>query len=131
VLVGDELSTLLEQGWENEPRVIRKSGKYSIRETLSLLSAVDMVVGPETGVLNAAGSLPVPKIVFMSHSSGEQLTKHWTNVRAVEPKNTPCFPCHRMHYTFERCNRDEATGTAKCQADISVDQAWEAFKELT
>lgn len=131
VLVGDELSTLLEQGWENEPRVIRKSGKYSIRETLALLGAVDMVVGPETGVLNAAGHMDVPKIVFMSHSGGEQLTKYWTNVRAIEPQNTACFPCHRLHYNFDRCTRDEATGVAKCQADISIDQAWTAFKELT
>jgi ADP-heptose:LPS heptosyltransferase/predicted SAM-dependent methyltransferase len=131
VLVGDELSTLLESGWEHETRVIRKSGKYSIRETLALLDVVDMVVGPETGVLNAAGHLPVPKIVFMSHSGSDQLTKHWTNVKALTPKNTACYPCHRMHYTFERCNRDDATGTAKCQADISLDEAWTAFKELT
>jgi ADP-heptose:LPS heptosyltransferase/predicted SAM-dependent methyltransferase len=131
VLVGDELSQMLETGWENEPRVMRRSGKYTIRETLALLDVVDLVVGPETGVLNAAGHLPVPKIVFLSHSSAENLTKYWVSVRAVEPKNTPCFPCHRLHYSFERCKRDEATGTAACQADISVDQAWQAFKELT
>lgn len=131
VLVGDALSTLLEQGWESEPRVIRKSGKYSIRQTLALLDAVDMVVGPETGVLNAAGQMDVPKIVFMSHSSSEQLTKHWKNVRAIEPRDTPCFPCHMLHYSFDHCNKDEATGTAKCQANASLDDAWEAFKALT
>jgi ADP-heptose:LPS heptosyltransferase/predicted SAM-dependent methyltransferase len=131
VMVGDELSQLLEQGWEKEPRVIRKSGKYTIRETLSLLDVVDMVVGPETGVLNAAGHLPVPKIVFMSHSSQENLTKYWTNVRAVEPKNTACFPCHAMVYSFDTCHRDEATGVAKCAADTSLDDVWQAYKELT
>jgi ADP-heptose:LPS heptosyltransferase/predicted SAM-dependent methyltransferase len=131
VLVGDEMSQLLEQGWENEPRVIKKAGKYSIRETLSLLSEVDMVVGPETGVLNAASHLPVPKIVLLSHSSAENLTKHWTNSRAIEPRNTACFPCHAMHYSFDHCHRDDATGTAKCQADISIDQVWDAYKELT
>lgn len=131
VTVGDELSTLLEQGWEKESRVFRKSGKYTIRQTLALLAAVDMVCGPETGVLNAAGHMDVAKIVLMSHSGAEQLTKHWTNVRAVEPKNTACFPCHAMHYSFDHCSRDEATGVAKCQADIGVDEVWSAFKELT
>lgn len=130
VLVGDELSRMLESGWENEPRVICKAAKYTIRQTLALLDVVDIVVGPETGVLNAAGHLPVPKIVLMSHSSAQQLTRYWTNVRAIEPK-TSCFPCHRMHYNFDRCKRDAETGVAKCQADISLDQVWEAFKELT
>jgi ADP-heptose:LPS heptosyltransferase len=118
-------------GWEKEPRVLKKCGKYTIRETLCLLAEVDMVVGPETGVLNAAGQMNVPKIVMLSHSSPENLTKYWVNAKVLTPPNTACFPCHRMHYSFERCNRDEATGTAACQADISIDQAWEAFKELT
>jgi ADP-heptose:LPS heptosyltransferase/predicted SAM-dependent methyltransferase len=131
VLVGDEFCTMLERGWENEPRVIRKSGKYSIRETLSLLDVVDMVVGPETGVLNAASHLPVPKIIFLSHSSQENLTKHWVNTKPVEPKNTACFPCHAMVYSFDTCHRDDATGVAKCAADTSIDDAWQAFKELT
>lgn len=131
VTVGDELSILLEAGWEKEPRVIRKAGKYSIRQSMALLGEVDMVVGPETGMLNAAGQMDVPKLVFMSHSSGEQLTKYWKNVRAIEPQNTPCFPCHRMHYSFDHCSKDEAVGTARCASDIGVDQAWQAFKELT
>lgn len=131
VTVGDELSTLLEAGWEKEPRVIRKAGKYSIRQSMALLAEVDMVVGPETGMLNAAGQMDVPKIVFMSHSSAEQLTKYWKNVRAVEPVGISCFPCHRMHYSFEHCNRDDATGTAACASSISTDMAWQAFKELT
>jgi ADP-heptose:LPS heptosyltransferase/predicted SAM-dependent methyltransferase len=131
VMVGDAFCTLLEQGWEQESRVIRKSGKYSIRETLSLLGEVDMVVGPETGVLNAAAHLGVPKIIFLSHSSEENLTKHWINTKVVNPKDTPCFPCHAMVYTFDTCHRDDATGVAKCAANTSLEDAWQAFKELT
>lgn len=131
LLVGDDLSQLLERGWEKEPRVLCRSGKYGVRETLALLDQVDLVVGPETGVLNAAGHMQVPKIVFLSHSSAENLTKYWTNTIALAPKNTACFPCHRMHYSFEHCARDDAIGVAKCQSDISLDQAWEAFMQLT
>jgi ADP-heptose:LPS heptosyltransferase/predicted SAM-dependent methyltransferase len=131
VLVGDAFSQLLEQGWESEPRVIRKSGKYTIRQTLALLAEVDMVIGPETGVLNAAGHMSVPKLMFMSHSGADQLAKYWTNVRTVEPKNTPCFPCRSMVYSFDTCHKDEATGVAKCAANTSLDDAWQAFKELT
>lgn len=131
VMVGDHFCQLLEQGWEKESRVIRKSGKYSIRQTLALLSEVDMVLGPETGVLNAAGQMDVAKIVLMSHSAPNQLIAHWKNARAVEPKNTPCYPCHMLHYTFEHCNRDEGTGVSMCSANTSIEDVWQAFKELT
>lgn len=128
VTVGDDMSQLLEQGWDKEPRVICKSGKYTIRQSMALLEQCDMVIGPETGMLNAAAHLDVPKVVFLSHSSQENLTKHWKNVFALEPANTDCYPCHMMHYGFEHCRRDEASGTAKCQSDISLERAWVAFE---
>src|SRR4029077_15357895 len=53
VFVGGEAAQILEQGWEKEPRVHRKSGRWAIRETLSFIEQADLVIGPETGVLNA------------------------------------------------------------------------------
>lgn len=142
-LVGDHLCKLLEIGWEKEKRVHRKSGEWTIRQTLSFLEVCDLVVGSETGVLNAAGMLEVQKIVCLSHSTDENLTKHWKNTTALVPDNTPCYPCHMMHYNFDHCSRDfdkdcEAcktkscsvhTGVAKCQANISADQMWSAIVE--
>lgn len=127
VTVGDDLSEMLEMGWEKEPRVICKSGKYTIRESMALLSVCDVVVGPETGILNAAAHMPMPKLVMLSHSSVENLTRYWVNTTSLEP-TAHCYPCHQMHYSFEHCNRDEESGTALCQSSIGVDQAWQAFK---
>jgi ADP-heptose:LPS heptosyltransferase len=79
VFVGDPLSQMLEQGWEHEPRVKKKCGRWSIRETLAFVDQVDLVVGPETGVLNAASMLNVPKVTCLSHSSEENLTRDWVN----------------------------------------------------
>lgn len=128
VTVGDEWSQLLERGWENEPRVVRMSGKYTIRQSMALLDQCDLVIGPETGMLNAASHMPMPKIVLLSHSSRENLTKHWINTTAMEPRGTDCYPCHRMHYTFEHCCRDEATGVAKCAANTDLEDVWSAFE---
>lgn len=125
VTVGDEACQMIEAGWENESRVVRKAGKYTIRETLSLLAECDLVIGPETGVMNAAAMLPMPKVMFLSHSSANNLTKGWQNTISLEPK-VDCFPCHRMHYDWSNCRKDESTGTAACQVSISVDQAWDA-----
>ncbi len=121
VLVGDQLCQLLEQGWEAEPRVLCRSGKWTIRQSIAFAQVADLVIGSETGVLNAIAFDQTPKIVAMSHSSIENLTRDWANCISLEPK-TACYPCHQMHYNFDYCPRDEATGVSQCQADITVDE---------
>jgi len=126
VTVGDELCKLLEQGWEKESRVITKSGKWSIRKTLAFLDHCSVVIGPETGVLNAASTLPCHKIVMLSHSSKENLSKHWNNTSTLEPEyyDNYCFPCHKMHYGFKTCYRDSETGGAMCAAKINPNDVY-------
>lgn len=118
ILTGDHACVLLEQGWEQEPRVRCESGNMPIRATLTLAGHVDCVVGPETGVLNAVAFDPVPKVVMLSHSSRENLTKHWVKCMTLAPENTPCYPCHRLHYGPEFCHRHEQTGAALCALNI-------------
>jgi ADP-heptose:LPS heptosyltransferase/predicted SAM-dependent methyltransferase len=140
VLVGDENCQILEGGWEGESRVVCRSGKWTIRQSLAFLEQCDLVIGPETGVLNAAALMPVPKIVFLSHSSHENLTRDWTNVTALEPQNTPCYPCHILHYSFASCREGfiadpEKPGEmlrvgALCQVNITPDQMWNAVAPL-
>lgn len=133
VLVGGPECVILEQGWENELRVHKTSGKWSIRQSLSFLDQCQLVIGPETGVLNAASCVPVSKIVFLSHSSHENLTRDWLNVTPIWSKRTSCpkrpegVPaCHMLHYGWAHCKMDEGTSTAQCQADIDTGEVWEA-----
>jgi hypothetical protein len=116
-LVGDELCRLLESGWEDNPRVNCLSGKIGIRETLALAQACDCVVGPETGVLNAVAFEPMAKVCILSHSSAENLTKHWVNAEAIEPP-TACYPCHRLHYGRKFCPEHEPTGASLCAWEV-------------
>lgn len=130
VLVGGPECEMLEAGWEKEKRVLRTSGKWVIRQTLAFLDQVDMVIGPETGVLNAASNMEIPKIIFLSHSSVENLTRDWKNTVSLTPKNTPCYPCHILHQGWQFCFKDEEKGVAKCQSDISPDDCWEHVERL-
>jgi ADP-heptose:LPS heptosyltransferase/predicted SAM-dependent methyltransferase len=128
VLVGDDVCQILEQGWEAEPRVLRRSGRWSIRQSMAFCDYANVVVGCETGLLNCAGLLDVPKVIVLSHSSQENLTKHWKNTIALEPP-TPCHPCHRMHYGFDFCFQHEESGVAQCQADVSAADMVAAIKQ--
>ena len=111
--------------------VHRRSGKFSIRESLVFMSVADMAIGPETGLMNAAAQLAYPKVVFLSHSSDENLTRDWVNVHPLASENTTCPgrgnnespACHQLHYQWEHCKKTEA-GVAQCQADIAPDQAY-------
>lgn len=127
VTAGGELEQILEIGWEKEPRVVCKAGKWTIRQTLAIAQQADIVFGPETGVLSGVAFEPNLKIVCLSHSSHNNLTKHWHNTAALAPVDTPCYPCHQMHYGWEHCQQDEETGQAKCMANITVDAVWNAI----
>lgn len=113
-------------------RIVRTCGEWPIRGTMALARKVDLVVGPETGVLNSVSHLDIPKVVFLSHSSEENLTKHWPRTKALTPVagSTACYPCHRLHYDWSRCNQDKVTGAALCQANITVEDTVEAILAL-
>lgn len=127
-LVGDQACRLLEMGWEKEKRVIPLSGELSIRDTLALAQVADIVVGCETGVLNAVAFEKNRKVVMLSHSSNDNLTKHWENTFVmVPPPSLKCYPCHRLHYTMEHCQEDEETGAAMCQRLIDPIDVYSAI----
>lgn len=138
ILAGEEKHKEIEEAIQNAAkqfagsaqRIIRTCGLWPIRGTMSLAQKVDVVVGPETGVLNSVSHMEMPaKVVFLSHSTHENLTKHWPNTTALAPVegSTACYPCHRLHYDWSRCNQDKATGTAKCQVNIPIEHAVDAI----
>ncbi len=97
VTVGDALSKLLE--WDH-PRTIRRCGEFGIRKSLVLTKYADCVVGPETSALNAASCFDTPKVLLLSHSSVENLSKYWENtINLFQP--VECYPCHKIHYTLD------------------------------
>lgn len=129
ILTGDAACKLLEQGWENEPRIRCESGAMDIRSTLTMAVLVDCVVGPETGVMNAVAFENNDKVLMLSHSSKENLSKNWCHTTTLEPANTACFPCHRLHYGSTFCPQHEETGAALCQLDIAPERVFAAIRE--
>lgn len=133
VLVGGADCVILEAGWEKEPRIHTFSGKWKMRQTMAFLEQCDLIIGPETGVLNAASCMDVSKICILSHSSYENLTRDWKNTIAIASENTTCPgrganeapACHQLHYVWSLCKKDEETGTAQCQKDITSEEVWD------
>lgn len=109
-------------------RIVRATN-WSVRQSYTMATIADVVVGPETGLVHAAGALDeVASVVLLSHSSAGNLTKHFRRCTALEPERTPCFPCHRLHHAWDHCTRDEATGAALCAASISPKRVVDAIQ---
>ncbi len=127
ITVGDYACQILETGWEEEKRVHRMSGELPIRETLALAMQCDLVIGPETGVLNGVAFEAMPKVLMLSHSSEKNLSRDWVNTESLHG-DVPCYPCHRLHQTPDYCPREENTRAAVCTFELAPNDVWEAIK---
>ncbi|MBF0214009.1 MAG: hypothetical protein HQM00_10685 [Magnetococcales bacterium] len=128
VTVGSRNCQILEEDLPQDPRIVRRSGVWSIRETMAFAQTATVVVGPETGVLNAVGTSDGPcKVLLLSHSSRANLAKHWKRTIALEPTGVPCFPCHQLHYGKETCIENADTGAAQCATRIGPEAVHQAI----
>lgn len=85
-------------------RLINNCGQWTVRNSIIAAKYASLVIGPETMLTNAAGSLGTATITLLSHSTHEALCKHWgANDFCLAPEDTPCYPCFQLHYTQESC----------------------------
>lgn len=105
------------------------AGVFEVREALTFAQIADCVVGPESGMNNSVAMSDNPKVIYLSHSSHENLTKHWVNTLVLEPdrEKCPCFPCHRLHYGWQHCVQNAETQAAQCASSIPPDAVFDAI----
>ena len=132
ITVGDSFCYALE--WLHK-RTVCRSGIDTIRDTLLRTKTADLVIGCETGVLNAAGCWDVPKIILYSHTKHENLSLYFKNVYPIHP-DVECAPCYRMIQFDEvtpdaRCNPIESVGGASvCMASIRPERVINAIESV-
>ena len=73
VTVGDELCQMLEGIKDN--RVVRRAGRWSMRDSALACKYVNLVVCPDTGLLHSAGCFDTPKIGLIGSNTKNNLTK--------------------------------------------------------
>lgn len=115
ISVGDEACQLMERS--ESMRYIPRAGRWKLRQSLVMTKYVDLVIGCETGILNAAGCFPTPKITLLSHSKHENLCKYWKNDYCLAPENTFCHPCHMLHYVHPQGKECPNCGTTHMQKE--------------
>lgn len=93
-------------GGFSHPQVVSMMGKINQRAAMMMTKYVDLVVAPETGVLNASGCFDTPKIGLLTHSNKENLTKYFINDYSIQSR-AHCSPCHRLVRNSGVCPKSE------------------------
>ncbi len=126
--VGEPACRLLE--W-NHPRTRKRVGTWNIRKSFVMTKYADLVIGPETGVLNAAGCFDTAKVLMLSHSSHENISKYWKNCYPVsaKPFMAPCHPCHKMIYSVDDCITNKVIKAPVCTAHLEPEIVLEAMEK--
>lgn len=101
ILVGGHTCQILECAFPKNAQIVKRSGDYSFRQSALLAKHVDLVVSPDTGFLHAAGCWSTPKIGLLTHTSRENITKHFENDFSIESE-APCAPCFRLIQDAEK-----------------------------
>lgn len=85
------------------PRVFSMIGSdVSIKQAVHRMKYADMVIGPETFLLVAAGMFGTPKIFLATTSSVWQMTQYQRNDFSIQAP-VHCSPCHRAIYYEDDC----------------------------
>jgi ADP-heptose:LPS heptosyltransferase len=129
ITVGGQPEKLLELASDDSPNYLHKCGRWTIRNVAAAVKYADLVVGPETGVLNMAGCFSTPKITMLTHSSWANLCKYWDNDYSVQSRQS-CSPCHRMIYMENDCPKDEQFKVCRCASQFDPTDILPKMKEV-
>lgn len=119
--MAEQIVSSVSQWTHNAINRVKLMLNHDLREVLTIAQYADLVIGPETGVLNSVATTDIPKVALLSHSSAVNLTNDWANCVALAPVNTPCYPCHRLHMDFAHCHKAPDQSSALCAFNISAD----------
>lgn len=91
-----------------------------VRVAYALAQRADLVAGPETGLMNAVAYESPRKVILLSHSSPDNLPKHWRSTQVLTPR-CDLYPCVRMHGPGSECPADPQTGRSACASSIAIE----------
>lgn len=119
-------SELANDVWEYERTISYVNGTspndISYKQSMLMTKYADFVLGPETGMLTAAGMMGTPKTCLFTISGMDQMVKYHRNDFSVQSKSD-CSPCHIMAYTGIICDREKRFNAfPKCIEEFDLDE---------
>ena len=124
--VGEDICKILE--WQH-PRAKCYSGVWNIRRSLIMTQYADVVIGPDTGVMHGVGCFPTPKILLLSSTTEENISKYWENCTVLSA-NVSCQPCFILHFRAGSCVLDEQIGSPICMSKLKAMDVYDSLEKV-
>lgn len=144
---GSPRAAILERGIHEMPGVdhrrflpLASNGgpAWTLRHSILMTRAAHVVVGPETGLINAAMAWGTPTVILHSHAAPENLVpeEHRRNVWSLTPDNrAPCAPCYKIVGDEDGCDTCDwgdfwLRSAYRCMAAIEPSAVYEKVTEV-
>ncbi len=118
VILGSPDQNSLADGLKGVDRV-HLCTHWDIRQQYTFVQQhADVIVGPETGIMVAMAYEPLKKIVLLSHSTPNMLTRDWVRAASIEApvESLPCGGCCKYRLLEgDAVTKYEDTEFACCQ----------------
>lgn len=95
------IKTGLGPNWETKVDIMTMLSS-PLRTSLAMACHVDVLIGSDTGLLNAAAIRPNRKILLLTHNTPENVCRDWRNTYVVQA-TAACAPCLRLRHRPEDC----------------------------
>ena len=101
-----------------------------LRQSLSLVSALDALLAVDSGFLHAASAFNVPTVALFGPVDGKVRTAHISRVNILQTSSQfSCLPCWRNE--DQPCIITNDYGTSACLAALEVDSIVDAVQQAT
>lgn len=119
-------------GSEYSDVAFNAGGRYDIRRSIAMHSAVDAVVSVETWSMIAAFAFDAPLVGLLSHSSRSNYPARGQDILlAPSVADCPCWPCHQLHYTRASCPRGvHCRDATLCMDSIPPSDVYDALLSI-
>jgi ADP-heptose:LPS heptosyltransferase len=120
------MATVVQLGDAKEPElegVVRWAGKLSLRESMAILSQINLHIGPDSFLMHAANGVDVPAVVIYGGSRSPACSGYPENTNLYV--DIECSPCWLHDSRGDKC-----PFAIKCMGMITPEMVFAAVKEL-
>lgn len=107
--------------------IVNLAGGYNIREVVAIISKVDCMVTPDSGLMHFAGFFKIPTVAIFGGSNPQCRLKYYTTIHPIYAGKSGCdqFPCWSHSYYCPR-----GINPAPCMQAIHAEQVFDVVKEI-
>lgn len=110
--------------------------KYNFRQMGALIAVADLVISPDTGASNLAGTLEIPVVTIFSHRNGENFAKMFKSMIVVQGEcphlkenycdyKVPCIPG-----TVQEYRKKENVKVLDCFQNLKIEKVLEEANKI-